>query len=114
MPEVGISRILVKVSPKMTSQRAGWIPLVYSSVRAWRSFCSSTTHIATVRDQAVRSGSTDAGSRSASPTDISETSALLVQSASRDLAEDVLQRGLLAELRLERGRRVHGPDRALV
>jgi len=36
--------IRLKVSPKMISQRAGWMARVQSSVRSCRIFLSSTQH----------------------------------------------------------------------
>src|SRR6516164_5806035 len=43
-PGVGIAWILVNVSPKISSQSAGWMARVYSSVRSWRILRSSTQH----------------------------------------------------------------------
>src|SRR5258707_6304755 len=43
-PGVGMAWILVNVSPKISSQSAGWIAGVYSSVRSWRILRSSTQH----------------------------------------------------------------------
>src|SRR5258708_11711490 len=43
-PGVGRAWILVNVSPKISSQSAGWIARVYSSVRSWRILRSSTQH----------------------------------------------------------------------
>ena len=41
--------ILVNVSPKISSQSAGWMARVYSSVRSCRSLRSSTQHSVNVR-----------------------------------------------------------------
>src|SRR5260370_33418767 len=41
---VGMAWILVNVSPKISSQSAGWMARVYSSVRSWRILRSSTQH----------------------------------------------------------------------
>src|SRR6476469_5195769 len=50
------------VSPKISSQSAGWIARVYSSVRSCRIFWSSTMHIATTRAGSRRQVIQDGGS----------------------------------------------------
>src|SRR6266536_1737596 len=54
MPPVGTARSRVKVSPKISSHSTGWTARVYSSVRSWRSFCSSTRHSVATRLPSVR------------------------------------------------------------
>src|SRR5512147_1237032 len=106
-PPVGIARIRVKVWPKISSHRAGWTARVYSSVRSWRSFCSSTAHRAATRTGSSRQPARGRGGLSSSwepsadtvrgaagASDIAETSsAVVVEAAAGDVAEDVLQRG---------------------
>src|SRR6476661_3099418 len=75
MPPVGIARIWLKVVPKMTSHRIGWIARVTSSLRSWRSFCSSTRQNVLMREASsptpvrlCRSAQTAGGSTSRSDT----------------------------------------------
>ena len=53
---VGMAWICVNVSPKISSHSAGWIARVNSSVRSWRSFCSSTRQSAPMRRRAGAGG----------------------------------------------------------
>src|SRR5262245_29388065 len=115
MPPVGIARIRVKVSPKIRSHSAGWMARVYSSERSWRSFCSSTTHIAPTRAATTRQPararggvsssrevSTEPGSGAAGAADIPETLlpvlVRVVEIAPGEVAEDVFQAGVVALL----------------
>src|SRR5437016_13637297 len=111
MPPVGMALIRVKVSPKISSQSAGWIARVYSSVRSCRSFCSSTMHIAltrvstTLHPARARGGvnnssrprdeaSADAGGGTAGAPDITEPLCLVVgfvEATADEVPEDVLQ-----------------------
>src|SRR5688572_27520940 len=88
----------LKVTPKITSQRQGWMARVTSSVRSWRSFCSSTTHMAQTRARTVRapkgrSGSAQAAGGAASGTDIAHSSLLVVGGVLRVGPEHVVERG---------------------
>ena len=49
-----MARIWLKVVPKMTSQRIGWIARVTSSLRSCRSFCSSTRQNVPTREASRR------------------------------------------------------------
>jgi hypothetical protein len=103
---VGMAWILVKVTPKTSSRRAGWIARVYSSVRSWRSLASSSRHSVAVRFQSSRMAP-GAGGRSAEPTggaeaaDGAKASLVLVGSVGGVRPEDVLQGRLGAERRLQ-------------
>src|SRR6476469_1298767 len=135
MPTVGITRILVKVSPKISSHRAGWIARVYSSVRSCRSFCSSTTHIAPTRAATTRQPararggvssrrevSAEPGSGAAGAADIAEpllpVLVRVVEIAAREVAEDVLEAGTAAldgrQVVLEPAGRAHAAKAAAV
>src|SRR5690348_4800485 len=94
----------VKTLPNTSSHSAGCTARVTSSVRSWRSFCSSTRHIVPMRDTAVATvrttpGSAEATGGAAGSTDIAHVS-LLGEGVAGVAAEDVVERGV-------------GPDRAL-
>src|SRR6202042_1669641 len=127
-PGVGMAWILVNVSPKISSQSAGWIARVYSSVRSWRILRSSTQHSVTMRLASRRStaGGVSAGSPSAGlaetaggtpgAANVTDASLLgvVVERAAGVVAEYVVQRGPGAEHGLEHARGAGGPDRARV
>src|SRR3954468_9046308 len=78
---VGMARIRLKVWPKTTSHSAGWMARVTSSVRSRRSFCSSTRHMALVREISTRIASAnlaESACGTASGTDIAEPSRIQV------------------------------------
>src|SRR5438105_3643364 len=97
--------MLVNVSPKMSSHRAGWIARMYSSVRSCRIFRSSTSDIVAIRldrrrppsaTRAANPTSADAGGGASSRADISDPSsfALFILVVSGDHAgEHVVERG---------------------
>src|SRR5690348_6390976 len=98
---VGMARIRVNVSPKMTSHRAGWMARVTSSVRSWRSFCNSTRHIAYTRVPSRRSAFvlTDAAGGAASCPDIAKPPS--IQRVAGVPAEDRVQ--VVARAIVDRG-----------
>src|SRR5574341_2151526 len=115
MLPVGMARSLVRVPPKITSHRAGWIALVYSSERSWRSFCSSTRQNVVTRLASVRQIGGLAGSASGEPaggaagaTDVTDVASFL-QALAGEVAEYVLEGRVRAQRCLEPGR---GADRA--
>ncbi len=65
----------VKVWPKISSHRAGCTARVYSSVRSWLSFWSSTAHIATTRAGSSRQPGLGAGGLTSSPRSLRSWSA---------------------------------------
>src|ERR1700742_211372 len=97
---VGIAWIRLNVVPNTASQSAGWTVRVTSSVRSWRSFCSSTRHIApTRRASSVTSPtgekrSADAAGGAAGRTDIAHAPFLLGlrEGVAGVVAEDVVER----------------------
>src|SRR5262249_51202384 len=103
----------LKVCPKISSHRAGWIRRVNSSVRSYRSFCSSTRakaptgmamprtrrHPRGARTRPVEADeSTDTAGRPWARADLAETRApgVLSEFGPRVVAEDVLQGGAVA------------------
>src|ERR1700722_3813260 len=125
--------ILVNVSPKISSQSAGWMARVYSSVRSCRILRSSTQHSVPMRlaSRRMTAGRVSAGrvsAGSASPrspetaggtpgaADVTDASlfGVVVERVAGVVAGHVVQRGSVAEHRLEQPRRARGPDRARV
>src|ERR1700722_14029414 len=130
--------ILVNVSPKISSQSAGWMARVYSSVRSCRILRSSTQHSVPIRLASrrmtagrvsagrVSAGRVSAGSASPrspetaggtpGPADVTDASlfGVVVERVAGVVAGHVVQRGSVAEHRLEQPRRARGPDRARV
>src|SRR5258708_35870843 len=124
-PGVGMAWILVNVSPKISSQSAGWMARVYSSVRSWRILRSSTQHSVMTRlasrraaasggslgisgrpDRPGRPGTTGAAETaggSPGAADVTDASLLCfgIEGATGVVAEHVLQRGPAAP---------HGPE----
>src|SRR6266496_1564960 len=121
-----MARSLVKVSPKISSHRAGWIALVYSSVRSWRILRSSTRQNVASRLPKRRQArgaagtstpwsapsSAEAAGGAPGPADIAKASLVSLvavgQLVGGVVAEDVHQAGARAEPGLERRRGVHG------
>src|SRR5579884_2434146 len=106
-----MARNRVKVSPKITSQSAGWMARVYSSVRSWRIRYSSTiqkvqTRLGSCRHQRERT-SAEATCGSARAADIAKAPALL-ELASRVVAEDVVEGRALTHRPLQVNRCVQG------
>src|SRR5438876_8134644 len=120
MLPVGMAWTRVNVSPKISSQRAGWIARVSSSVRSCRSFCSSARQRAPTRLPSHRhaggavtvgaSASAHAAGGAAGRADFTEALSSLVvgQRAAGEVTEHVLERSALPEARLEI---VRGPER---
>src|SRR5215471_13823411 len=114
-----MARSRVNVSPKISSQRAGWMALVTSSCWSWRMRHSSTvqnvsTRLGRMRHQAgAAATSTEAARSSAGAADIAE-SPLLVELAAGVVAEHVLQGGPVSELGPQLIRPPERPDRPVV
>src|SRR5215470_17725977 len=124
--------ILVKVSPKITSHSAGWMARVYSLVRSWRIFRSSTQQSVATRlirrrtparggsagspGQPGGSGSAEAAGGAPGAADVTDASllGLVVQRPAGVVAEHVVQRGPLAQPGLELGRGAGGAQGAVV
>src|SRR5215469_14258169 len=128
-PGVVLARIRVTVSPKISSQSAGWMARVYSSVRSWRILRSSTQHSVTTRlasrraiADAVSSGrsgnacSAEAAGGAPGATDVTDASPLgvVVERAAGVVAEHVVQRGPGPEHGLQHPGGAGGADRARV
>src|ERR1051325_9400818 len=101
---VGIARILLNVSPKITIHRTGCAARVNSSLRSCRIFCNSTRqNVATrlgKRRQTPAPGSAEAPAGAAYAPDFTQTSLPELVSVERvpgEAAEDVLQRRAAAE-----------------
>src|SRR5436190_683857 len=111
-----MARIRVNVSPKISSHSAGWIARVTSSLRSRRNFCSSTRHIAPVRESTSRAaeiGLTEAASGAASCPDIAES--FRTQVVTGVGTEHVVEaRRTLAQPGDQLVRRAQGPDPAPV
>src|SRR3954465_2099096 len=113
-----IARSLPKTCPNTSSHSSGCTVRVSSSVWSCRSFCSSTRLSAPVRDASVRTeprASAQLARGGATATDISQ--ALLLRPGEVGagvVAEDVLEGGADAEVRLEpRGRADRGQAAAV-
>src|SRR5262245_15290042 len=108
-------RSRVKVSPKISSQRAGWMARVYSSVRSCRTLRSSTRQSVssrlanTCQPGGAGTASAEAAGGTAGTADIAETP-LLSQHVSGVVTEDLLQRGARVQRLLERAGRTERPD----
>src|SRR5215468_5823218 len=128
-PGVGIAWILVNVSPKISSQSAGWMARVYSSVRSWRILRSSTQHSVMTRLASRRAiadgvssgrsgsaGSAEAAGGAPGVTDVTDAPPLGVvgERAAGVVAEHVVQRGPAAEHGLQHPGGAGGADRARV
>src|SRR5262249_12245258 len=141
-PGVGIAWILVNVSPKISSQSAGWMARVYSSVRSWRILRSSTQHSVMTRLASRRAianavssgrsgtvlsrggdppdppavGSAEATGGTPGAADVTDASPLgvVVERAAGVVAEHVVQRGPAAEHGLQHPGGAGGADRARV
>src|SRR5215472_12416079 len=141
-PGVGIAWILVNVSPKINSQRAGWMALVYSSVRSWRILRSSTQHSVMTRLASRRTiaetvstgssgtvlargddppdppgvGSAEATGGTPGAADVTDAPPfrVRVERAAGVVAEYVVQRGPAAEHGLQHRGGACGADRARV
>src|SRR5258706_5878684 len=88
--------IRVKVLPKMSNHRHGWMARVMSSDRSWLSFCISTRQSATTRDATVRtpirrSASAHAAGGATSGTDIADPSLWVVGGVGRVGPEYVVE-----------------------
>src|SRR5579875_1179429 len=117
---VRMAWIRLNVSPKITSHSTGCTARVSSSVRSWRSFCSSTTQNVTTLLARRRQGCSGARARGSAQTPGGETGAAygtdpsivdaVVELRAGVVAEDVLEAGAGAEGSLELGRPAHGSD----
>src|SRR5215472_12528776 len=109
----------------MSSHRAGWIALVYSSVRSCRIFRSSTQHRVTMRLASRRTTAAGVSAGSAAglakaaggapgAADVTDSSRLgvVVQGAAGVAAEHVVQRGAGTQGRLEQAGGAGRTDRA--
>src|SRR6266567_7107487 len=117
-----MARSRVKVSPKISSHRAGWIALVISSVRSWRSFCNSTRHIVPTRattrpakpkrrGRVAPADSTEAWSGTSSGADIAHPFPCAgTEVIAGGGAEHVVEGGVVADHRLQFGRRAFRSD----
>src|SRR6478735_2862603 len=115
-----MARMRLKVVPKMTSQRIGWMARVSSSVRSWRSFCSSTRQNVPTRETSSRgpvrlTRSAEAARGSTSCPDTAQPSLLLtLERVAGVVAEDVLEGGALTRRGLEVVGSAEGAQRAVV
>src|SRR5258708_30454361 len=134
-PGVGMAWILVNVSPKISSQSAGWMARVYSSVRSWRILRSSTrpsgmTRLASRRAAASgvslgisgrpewpgrpgTPGSAETRGGAPGAADVTDASLLCfgIEGATGVVAEHVVQRGPAAQHGLEHARGTGDADR---
>src|SRR5579862_1566337 len=111
LPPVGIAWRRLNVSPKTTSHSTGCTARVNSSVRSWLSFCSSTRQNVPTRlgnRRQMLGGATSATSANtlrgpASSSDLTQASLRSVadERLARVAAEDVLQRRVRADRRLQ-------------
>src|SRR6185437_8444360 len=126
---VGIAWIRLNVSPKISSHSAGCMARVYSSVRSWRIFLSSTQHSVPTRLISRRAaasgvspaswgrpGSAEAAGGAPGAAYVTDASLLrvVVEGAAGVVPEHVVQRGAVPERGLELARGSCGPDQACV
>src|SRR5579864_6938648 len=105
LPPEGMKRSRVMVSPKISSQSAGWMARVYSSVRSWRILRSSTQHSVMTRLASRRAiadavssgrsesvGSAEAAGGAPGATDVTDASplGLVAERAAGVVAEHVV------------------------
>src|SRR5882762_10473796 len=111
--------IRLKVWPKTTSHRIGWIARVISSLRSWRRRCSSTRQNVAMREasrRAARDGvrSAQAAGGAAAGADIAQPSLRVSETVAGVVPEHVLQAGSGPEAVLQLLRRAGGPDGAVM
>src|SRR6266566_767924 len=119
MCPVGMAWRRSNVSPKISSHSAGWIARVSSSVRSWRIFWISARQNVAMRlpshfhagglGGGVKATSAESACDAPRATNVTELSSFLERVA-RVEAENIFERRLRPEARLELGRRSHGAN----
>src|SRR5580704_18264163 len=115
----------VKVSPKISSQSAGWMARVYISVRSCLILRSSTQQRVTIRlsswrtaasgESSGRTGSAEAPRSAPGVADVTDSSLVgVVEGVAGVVTEHGVQRGLAAQFGLEVRRGSGSPQRAAV